>query len=162
MTLIEAEVGYLHSDDPGEPSTGKPRLSISDNEANILVGLAAGRMVFEIGTGLGVSTRALARYAISVITQDIDPWVAITIAPTLAVLPNVTCIQDRRKYEPLVDLVFIDGDHNTDAVTEDITFARSLHPHLIVLHDAKYPNVARALDDNWLIIDSEHGLAIGQ
>lgn len=162
MTLTRAAIGYVDTDDPGEPSTGKPRLSISDQEASILSALAAGRRVYEIGTGLGVSTRALARWATEVVTQDVDPWVAVTIAPTLD-LANVTCVQDRdERCGVPFDLVFIDGNHTTSVVREDIQFARSLRPDVIVMHDAHYDNVKRALHGDWLILDTEHGLAIGR
>lgn len=161
--LRRALVGYDHPEDPGEPTTLKPRLSVSDMEAGILSALGARRRVFEIGTGLGVSTRALAWRARCVVTEDVDPWVNEVIAPTLEDLHHVTCIRDREPYGPMeFDLVFIDGDHGTQAVRDDLAYARSLHPELIVLHDANYDNVKHGLSgDDWLIIPTEHGLAVG-
>lgn len=161
--LRRAEIGYEHPDDPGEPTTQKRRLSISDTEALILSALGARRRVFEIGTGLGVSTRALAWRARCVVTEDVDPWVAHTIAPTLEDLAHVTCIRDREPYGPMTfDLVFIDGDHATQSVRDDLAYARTLHPELIVMHDANYDNVKRAIPtEGWIVIPTEHGLAVG-
>lgn len=166
-TLRRAELGYEHPDDPGEPTTGKRRLSVTDLECEILAAIAAGRRVFEIGTGLGVSTRALARWARHVVSEDVDPWVAANIAPELeGELTHVTCIHDREPYgygAMQFDLVFIDGDHNTASARDDIAYARSLAPQLIVLHDANYENVRHALDgDGWHVIPTEHGLAVGR
>lgn len=163
--LIAAEVGYEFVGDPGEPSTGKRRLSISDREAEILSGFARDRAVLELGTGLGVSTRALAQHARSVITVDIDAWVAAAIWPTLADLPNVSKVDHRGQLmESFVfDLAFIDADHSTAAVREDIGFCR-LHMSpggKIVLHDARYPSVIRGLSgEKHEYIETEHGLAV--
>ena len=64
MKLVPQENGsYTHPADPGEPTTGTPRLSVTELEADILAALVAGRDVLEIGTGLGVSTRAMAATA---------------------------------------------------------------------------------------------------
>lgn len=161
---------YTSPDDPGEPVIEKPRVSITEDEAKILSAIAAGRSVFEIGTGLGVSTRALARWAHVVVTHDIDPWVHENVWPDLP--KNVVRAPER--LDPSwwsVSLVFIDGNHATDAVLEDIEFARSLEPQLIVLHDAKYDNVRRAIltdegrwDEapDWTFLDTHHGLAFGR
>lgn len=161
MTLQRAELGYYDDEDPGEPTTGKPRLSITDLEAGILTAAGAGRYILEIGTGLGVSTRALARFAFGVTTIDIDPWVHDHVWPSLP--DNVFCTTGRFKTHAPV--VFIDGDHSTEAVIADIEFARSLEPELIILHDAKYDNVRRAIEavmDNFTIIDTEHGICLGK
>ena len=162
MGLHEEKIGWSHSDDPGEPTTGKPRLSISDKEAEILSALAAGKTVLEIGTGLGVSTRALARYAYAVDTIDVDPWVAGTIVPKLLEeCPNVRAFGTREGHE-FYDLVFIDGSHDTNAVLDDLAFAEQhiLGSALIVCHDARYSNVRQALiGDSWNFIQTEHVLA---
>lgn len=165
--LVRLDNGsYTHPDDTGEPTTLKPRVSITDDEGAILSGLAAGRNVFEIGTGLGVSTRALARWACRVVTHDIDPWVQHNIWPDLLLVAGVTPTRDDYVSPRNFDLVFIDGDHATEAVQRDITFAADIEPVLIVCHDAKYLNVRRAIESadflDWLFLDTEHGLAIGR
>ena len=148
------------TDDPGEPQTGQPRISIAEQERDILAHMATGHYVFEIGTGLGVSTRALATTATWVYTLDIDPWVHDYIWPTLP--SNVTGITtiDELEYHP--GLVFIDGDHTTPAVIADINLAMSVcEPGaIILLHDTKYPNVRAACDGpEWSHIDTHHGLS---
>ncbi len=160
----ESHGGYDCLTDPGEPTTLKPRVSVTDQEALILSALGARRRVFEIGTGLGVSTRALAWRARWVVTEDVDPWVDHNIVPTLADLTHVTCIRDREMYgSPMMfDLVFIDGDHSTQSVRDDLAYARSMCPEIIVLHDANYPTVAAGIDGSgWIKIPTEHGLAVG-
>lgn len=163
MDLTTEPIGYSHHADPGEPTTGKPRLSISDNEAEILSALAAGKVVLEIGTGLGVSTRALARHAFMVDTVDPDAWVHQTIVPELIRdHPNVLAVDNRKLLAPPYDLIFIDGSHDTSDVTNDIMFAENLlgAGGLIVCHDARYSNVRAALThDDWRFIETEHVLA---
>lgn len=162
---------WFSPDDPGEPMIGKARVSVSDEEAKILSALGAGRRVLEIGTGLGVSTRALARFAKYVHTHDIDPWVQANVWPQLhedldpflyTLTTRANCVDNMRGYW---DLVFIDADHSTVAVLEDVAFARELDPAVIVLHDVAYENVENAmlaLDGDWFKIDTEHGLGIGR
>ena len=109
MTLeLDSNGSYRHLDDPGEPTTGDPRLSVTDEEAAILSVLAHGRTVVEFGTGLGVSTRALAQTAQLVCTVDVDEWVQDTIWPDLPV--NVVCHVDRSELPTQADMVFIAGD----------------------------------------------------
>ena len=163
MTLVPAKdgLGYIRKDDPGEPIVGKPRISITDAEALILGGLVLGKTVLEIGTGLGVSTRALAKYASSVTSIDIDSWVQQTIWPELQQeFANVAFATGRIAQR--VDVVFIDGDHDTDAVRSDIAYARTcLSPNgLMIAHDVNYENVQRALDGRWQLIPTEHGLGV--
>lgn len=147
---------WEHPDDPGEPSTGVRRLSVTDTEAAILSTIAAGKSVLEIGTGLGVSTRALARWAEIVYTLDIDEWVFKTILPTLP--ENVVGITDRNIKGRLFDVVFIDGDHSAAAVTDDLRFAREVCQGVIVCHDSKA--IGEYLDGDWLHIATTHGLAV--
>lgn len=60
---------YLCPSDPGEIGCGTaPRRSVTDEEVSRIGELFANRFVLEIGTGLGVSTRALAALAVAVIT----------------------------------------------------------------------------------------------
>lgn len=81
--------GRYRADDPGEPTTGVPRVSIADDEVELLASLVAGKRVLEIGTGLGVSARAMASTATEVVTVDIDPWVHANVWPLLP--RNVRC-----------------------------------------------------------------------
>jgi predicted O-methyltransferase YrrM len=159
MTVLEAVGGsWRRSDDPGEPTTGEPRVSITGDEALLLSALAVGRDVLEIGTGLGVSTRALAETARWVVTVDVDPWVRKVIWPELP--ENVICATNA-ELDRTFDMVFIDGDHSTDAVRRDIDTAQRLAPcGLIVAHDAIYPHVRAAFDDRWRIIETEHGIGV--
>jgi len=142
--LRTANGAWAHRDDPGEPGWGdKPRWSVTPREAGILGALARGRVVLEIGTGLGISTAALAAAAERVLTVDIDPWVAVTVAPGLPA--NVAFYADRAALpaDARWSLAFIDGYHHCAAVSEDIRFARARleRPGLIVLHDGRMPHV---------------------
>ena len=158
MNLIPHSTGsYVHGDDPGEPTTGEPRLSITEVEGEMLAVLAAGRSVLEFGTGLGVSTRALARTARKVYTVDIDEWVQETIWPTLP--DNVSTCGDRDRL-PIVDMVFIDGDHTEQGTAADVAAAMRLASEVVVMHDTLAPSVRSACDDDWLFIGTTHGLGV--
>lgn len=129
---------YVCPDDPGEAGYDvvDPRRSVTDEEGEILATLAAGRRVLEIGTGLAVATRYLARAAREVVTVDVDPWV------TDPVVENVRFMRDVPGEE--FDLAFIDGNHKYEAVMSDI--ARANAP-LIALHDTYLDDVKRAAGD---------------
>lgn len=148
---------YVHDDDPGEPSTGNPRLSVTDAEATILMGLVAGKSVLEIGTGLGVSTRAMAETATTVHTFDIDPWVREVIWPDL---PKNVVTHRTSLSMPRCQVAFIDGDHTAEATDRDLIVAYAKARELIVVHDALHPMVADVLGDSWDVIETEHGLAV--
>jgi hypothetical protein len=159
VNLIPHSTGsYVHKDDPGEPSTGKPRLSITELEADILAALVHGLVVVEFGTGLGVSTRALASTARLVVTADIDEWVQRTIWPTLP--KNVTTCYNRDSLTQRVDAVFIDGDHTEEATARDVEHAMRIATQLIVMHDTASPTVRGVCDDQWLFIHTTHGLGV--
>ena len=130
---------YSSPDDPGEVgyAVREKRLSVTNEEGEILAGLAAGLRVLEIGTGLGVATRYLARTATEVVTVDIDPWV---VDPCIA---NVTFMRDVPPGKTF-DLAFIDGNHQYAEVIRDIQRAIS---EVIVLHDTYLDEVARAARD---------------
>lgn len=150
---------YRHADDPGEPTTGKPRLSVTDLEANILAALVAGRDVLEIGTGLGVSTRAMASKALSVTTVDVDPWVHENVWPTL---PDNVARWNGAAIAGRFDVVFIDGDHSTEAVIADLATARIyVRPGgMIIAHDVNYDTVRAGLDGDWHFVPTTHGLGL--
>ncbi|MGZ4766825.1 MAG: hypothetical protein ACXV6M_14325, partial [Ilumatobacteraceae bacterium] len=99
---------------------------------------------------------------------DIDPWVHEHIFPELyadldvSIACHVDPVHLIRGFDEF-DLCFIDADHSSPAVRADIEFVRQFDPWLIVLHDAGYPSVARAIaGETWLHINTEHGLAIGR
>lgn len=165
--------GYTRADDPGEPRIGKPRVSVSDTEAKILSALALDHTVLEVGTGLGVSTRALAKTAYGVVTHDIDPWVHEYVWPELAkeFSADRLSFAHVRQLTDYPSFVFIDADHSTAAVLDDLKWAEYMvtsnsHnvPGLIVAHDANYASVADALHetwgDDWVLIPTEHGIGV--
>ena len=159
MTLVPyPQGGFTHPDDPGEPSSNAPRVSVTPAEAQILANLATGLRVLEIGTGLGVSTAGMAQTATSVTTVDVDPWVWVTIWPTLP--GNVTVAKTTAELCGPFDMVFIDGDHTPQAVRADLAEAVRLAPGgLLVAHDANYTDVSDQLGDGWATIASEYGIA---
>lgn len=151
-----------HPEDPGEPGVGAPRIAIDPWEGRVLAELARGKRVIEIGTGLGESTRALARSAFEVLTVDIDPWVARTIVPGLP--PTVTFVPAVPAVTPEpFDLAFIDGCHRGDAVQADVRAVMPLMKPdgLLVFHD--WPAVAEAvgaLGVQGVHLQSVYGLGI--
>lgn len=157
MSTITDSGSYFRPDDPGEPSTGAPRLSVTDLEAAILAELVAGLTVLEIGTGLGVSTTAMAATARRVFTVDVDEWVQETIWPHLPT--NVMPCKDVRSVA-FVDAAFIDGDHSTEATARDIADAKRAGAELILVHDARATPVSDAFDDGWRVIPTTHGIGV--
>ena len=154
MELIKSEInGYYCPDDPGEPGTDARRLSVNDIEARFIGELAHGKDVYEIGTGLGVSTKALAQKAKSVLTSDIDLWVWENVWPTLP--DNVKGWDDR--FPPSgdgFDMAFIDGSHVTKDVKNDIINCRLVvkDKGLIVFHDVNMETVVNAIKQSGLTV----------
>ena len=141
---------YFSPDDPGEVDgkglRGAKRRSVTEEEAEILSKLVHGLIVLEVGTGLGVSTKALAKTAFSVTTVDIDPWVNKFILPDnverLLAIPN-------RYYH----IAFIDGSHKFEDVMEDIIQTKA--PSLI-MHDCCLDGVAEAIAACKLILVEDY------
>jgi len=142
MNLVRTANGnYFSPDDPGEGTYADrpPRYSVTDEECEILTELAAGRRVLEIGTGLGVSTRALAKSALRVTSIDIDPWCHQEEFPE-----NITLLDRLPEDLSKLDLVFIDGSHHYEDVLRDIRSTAPISP--VVMHDVYLDDVARAVE----------------
>jgi hypothetical protein len=144
--LVRTEAGnYFDPADPGEPQYkgSPPRRSVTDEEIGILSRLASDKTVLEIGTGLAVSTRALAATARRVVTVDPDPWVKDPA------LPNVEFCRAVPEDLTPFDFVFIDGLHTTAAVIQDI---ERTHPIArLLLHDTYLPDVQAAISQCALV-----------
>lgn len=153
MSLDQHDTGsYMHPDDPGEPTTGKPRLSVTPQEAALLAEWVEGLSVLEIGTGLGISTKAMAATAREVHTVDVDPWVWETVWPYL---PDNVITHESTASVPNVDAVFIDGDHSTAAVVSDLAAAEAVGARLVIAHDSHVlPD-----RDGWEVHQTAHELA---
>ena len=148
MNFIKSPInGYFSPDDPGEPGSGFQRLSVNDVEAKFIAEFAYDRIVLEIGTGLGVATRAMAKVAKEVHTVDIDPWVLKTIVPDLP--DNVFFYEKLTATKPHApfDMALIDGLHSFEQVKKDIPAVMKLvKPGCpILFHDYKMQTVARAI-----------------
>lgn len=161
--------GYTASADPAEPynSGPRPRWSVTEEEGQRLAELATGAVVYEIGTGLGVSTRWLASTAALVITCDIDPWVQRDVWADLAPLPNVLLCgnQDALPVLPGRRVVFIDGCHEEPKVSDDMRTALRLADGdgLIILHDYKAVSVrngSTVAGLTALVVETHNGLGV--
>lgn len=158
--------GFRSPSDPGERgySEPRPRVSVSEREARLLEILAAFGVVLEIGTGLGVSTRALAASAALVVTVDTDSWVRDVIRPTLP--PEVVfCAHPIDVPNHRFDLIFIDGNHAPGNVVADVRFALTkIRPGgLILAHDFNAEHVAaaaRTVIPKWSLIRTEYGIGV--
>jgi len=145
MELVPAPNGFTCPTDPGEPGLGIKRWSVSDLEARIAAEFCCNREVLEIGTGLGVATRAIAQKARMVHTVDIDPWVKQNVE-----LPdNAIFYDDIRDVPEGLDVAFIDGLHTTEQCLLDIEEAkRIIKPGgLLIFHDARMQQVMKAIQD---------------
>jgi SAM-dependent methyltransferase len=133
-------------------------------EGEQLFNIAKGKRVLEIGSFKGRSTICLAQSALEVVS--VDPHDGQSTL-TVKVDTYSDCIRNVDRYEldnvefvrgtiedvtdGNFDLIFIDGDHRYDAVTNDIQHAlRLLAPDgLIAFHDyrsEREPGVTRAVD----------------
>ena len=142
--LIQTSTGnYYCEEDPGEKGykNNPQRLSVTEQEAEILGRLVAGLRVVEIGTGLGVSTRAMAETAIEVVSVDVDSWAHQFDFPD-----NVKLVQDI----PLsrFDFAFIDGSHKYQHILADINIVNA---PILVIHDCYIVEVKRAIEDSGIV-----------
>ena len=147
MNLLPAVNGWFCPEDPGEPG-GSKRWSVNDSEARVISELCHERNVLEIGTGLGVSTKAIAGRAKKVYTVDVDEWVRNTVVPELP--ENVEFFSDIRQVPRNLDVAFIDGLHTHEQVLKDIKDARHhvKKDGIFIFHDGKIRGVFKAIADS--------------
>lgn len=147
LALTYTPIGFIHPDDPGEPGTGSARVSLPPVECGIIARVCHAKRVLEVGTGLGVVTRALIPNVRALTTIDIDPWVQRTIWPALQTDPTLRDYGSRVTYRadwPAIgtfDVAVIDGDHRTEAVQADIAHCRRLSIHWALMDDWNQPRV---------------------
>ncbi len=133
--LIKTPIGnFLAEDDPGDPLIATKRRSVTTEEAEILKDLAKGKRVLDVGTGLGVSARAMAKTAKEVISVDVDPW-----AHSFEFPDNVKLVTKIPEWN--FDLAFIDGSHKVQAVYDDLKAAFAL---IYILHDCYHWEILQA------------------
>lgn len=145
MKLILEDNGtYTCPDDPGEAGyiIKEPRRSVTLEEAQILQRAAHGKLIIEIGTGLGVATRAMAVYARQVDSIDPDNWCHSFKFP-----PNVKLLASIPDYEH--DMAFIDGNHKFINVLKDINNVKA---GIIFLHDCYLPDIRMAITEAGLLL----------
>ena len=147
MRLVKVPNGWLCPDDPGEPQGGK-RWSINSVEARVLSELFRNLRVLEIGTGLGVSTKGIAKTALEVHTVDIDEWVEKTVAPELP--ENCKFYRDVTRVPRPLDAAFIDGLHTKEQCSKDIVITRKIVKKggIIVFHDTHIQDVYDAIAES--------------
>jgi hypothetical protein len=166
MNLVAVNNGFECPDDPGEFEEtgvrGQKRWSVNEIEARLLSELFRGLVVLEIGTGLGVSTRAIAKTASWVHTADPDPWVKENVAPSL---PENVLFWDSTDGMPVCKAAFIDGLHTLDQCKKDIAIAKKLVKPggIIVFHDFQILGVKEAVMKSGLkglYMDTHAGMAL--
>jgi hypothetical protein len=143
VNIVKTDAGnYYCPEDPGEVGMKEKRLSVTAYETKILAAVFRGKTVLEFGTGLGVSTRAIASTAKHVYTFDPDPWVAKEVAPHLP--PNVTFSAAHAGER--ADGAFVDGHHSQEAATNDIKTALAhTDGGPILIHDSNLRGVQLAI-----------------
>lgn len=130
------------------PDDNRRRASVTLEEGRILAGVAAGRRVLEIGTGLGVSAWCMAETAKYVVTIDPDPWVYENVKTPGNVI-RLHEIAQARMWGPY-EVAFIDGLHDYGSVKRDIEDAVALldgHRGVLVFHDYSQDDVKKAVDE---------------
>ncbi len=130
---------------------------LTKDDISELERLAAGKRVLELGAWMGRSTVVLsevAKYVVSVdrhqgiVNHDEDslPNYIDAVRGRTNVAMVVASFED---FVPLLrtemfDLVFIDGDHDYEAVQRDIGLALFVDPPVIAFHDYDYKDVRQA------------------
>ena len=164
MNLHKSPVnGYYCKNDPGEPNWNTPRLSVNDIEARIVSEFCRGLDVLEIGTGLGVSTREMAKRARKVHTVDIDLWVKNNIVPGLP--ENVVFWESIENIPKGLGAAFVDGYHEYMQCLKDIEDVKRLVKPggILLFHDYRMPAVFRAVSVSGLdavVIETTAGLGL--
>lgn len=160
MNLQPSDInGYYCPDDPMK------RLSVNDQEAKLISSLVNQMFVLEIGTGLGVSTRALAEKAKTVVSVDPDPWCHENVWPVLAKdLHNVVFLKQIPN-NGRFDAIFIDGDHSYEAVVSDIENSRrvAVPGCVYIFHDSRIPDVKKAIREQfkeWVDCSTAAGIGV--
>ena len=157
MNLVKVGSGYRYEGDPN-----KIRWSINDVEMRILSELFVGKTVLEIGTGPGVSTRAIAKVAKFVHTVDVEEWVRDNIVPMLP--ENTKFYLGIENFDEKVDVAFIDGDHSFQACLKDIDTCRKYVKEggMILIHDIFYAEVRDAISFSKLnCYEMKTGIGLG-
>jgi hypothetical protein len=134
-----------------------PRGWLNDREARELSRLAVDQVVLEMGAWKGRSTVVLAEVASYVISVDRhrgipqEGWAEDSLPDYLEAvrdLANVAIVIAH--FEQIVphlrgiDLVYIDGDHDYQAVEADILIALLVEPSVVVMHDWDQDDVQQA------------------
>ena len=156
---------FFDPDDPGEilPNgtlSVTKRLSVTATECEILLELANGHRVVEIGTGLGVGTVALAAGAHFVLTVDPDPWVQREIWPGLHDAGIVTVNDlDHLPGANRFTFAFVDGNHTYDLVRKDLIAVKNLILPMcpVFIHDYNIHDVRNAALDTGFQCVKEFG-----
>ncbi len=148
----------LNGGDPEGPSE-LPRGWLTRIEVEELATLAAGKVVLELGAWRGRSTVVMARTATLVVSVDrhlgiqrIDESDSLPdYLDAVRTLPNVVpVIGTFGLICPLlrdIDMVYIDGDHELEAVRRDIDLALITGARMIVFHDWDFADVREAAHD---------------
>ena len=157
IDLKPAPNGYMSPQDPGEPGRNQPRWSVNDLEARIVGELCRKGIVLEIGTGLGVSSRAILKTCYKLMTVDSDPWVWNNVFPELKKEfgEKVHCYPlkaNNVKTPTRFDALFLDGFHEYEQVKKDIANYRGelKHGAIMIFHDLYIDGVYRGIIDSGL------------
>ncbi len=98
----------------------------------------------EIGRYRNGSLEIIAKY--SKFTYSIDPVPPPYRVPLTSQIIGTSPEEVYNLPEITIDFAFIDGDHSTQAVSQDIEAVLSLGPKHIILHDSFMPSVREAIE----------------